>query len=209
VKKEAELRESIPDRANDPASRTVTQTVSSVSATTSSDDAQLPSLAEVFHSHIGFVLRSLRHMSVPEADLEDAAQEVFLIVHRRLVDFDPLGTGELRTWLFGIARNVARNEVRRAHRRHEVVSDVPHGNMEAPQEAHADRLRAARLLTELLTGLDDDKRAVFVLHDLEGVEMAAITEGLGIPLKTGYSRLRLARERIERALAARTGGTTL
>jgi RNA polymerase sigma-70 factor (ECF subfamily) len=130
--------------------------------------------------------------------LDDAAQEVFLIVHRRLADFE--GRSSLKTWLFGISLNVAqhfmRTDVRRDAQR---AADMPLPAVATPQEEllHAE---AVRLLYRVLDELDRDKRSVFVMAELEHMTAPQIVEATGLPLNTVYSRLRLARRDFEAAL---------
>ncbi len=149
--------------------------------------------------HAPFVLRVLRYAGVPEADVMDAAQEVYLIVHRRLHEWDE-HTGALTTWLYGICIRVAAN-VRRGHRRRrwDLRAELPDSSIEPPQEADLERIEARKRLLALLDLLDDDKRAVFVLHEIEEMPMPEVALALEIPLGTGYSRLRLARERLSSA----------
>ena len=93
-------------------------------------------LAEVYRCHAGFVWRVVRRLGVPDAALEDVVHDVFLVVHRRLSEYD--GRAALTTWLFGIARGVASNHRRgiaRAQRKLAVV--------EPPGGAPSGRLQAA------------------------------------------------------------------
>ncbi|HEX6273727.1 MAG TPA: sigma factor, partial [Polyangiaceae bacterium] len=84
----------------------------------------VPSLRAIFESEVGFVLRVLRRLGVPESDLDDAAQDVFIVVHRKLESIVP--GPSLRGWLFGIAQRVAIARRRRAHARHE----EPHADLD-------------------------------------------------------------------------------
>lgn len=159
---------------------------------------------ELFVAHAPMVWRAARHLGVAAADLEDICQEVFVVVHRRLPEFDLAGSADIRTWLYAICANVVRNHRRKAFRVRELSGDeLPERAEAAAQEEAVERRRSAEWLARALAELDPDKRTVFVLHDLEGVPMRAITDAQGIPLQTGYSRLRLARERIEAKLALR------
>src|SRR5687767_7730931 len=78
---------------------------------------------ELYHQHFEFVWRTLRHLGVRVADLPDVAQEVFIIVHRRLPDFE--GRAKATSWLFRICMNAARNQRRRAHVRREALDPAP------------------------------------------------------------------------------------
>jgi RNA polymerase sigma-70 factor (ECF subfamily) len=156
-------------------------------------------LREVFQAEAGFVLRILRRLGVPDADLEDAAQDVFLVVHRKLPEFD--ARSGLRGWLFGIASRVALARRRRAHVRHEVPrADLSPLGPEAPASDAGGRIDARALLIHALEKLDVEKRAVFVLYELEGFAMAEVAAAVECPLQTAYSRLRLARDIVRRSI---------
>lgn len=149
----------------------------------------------IFREHAAFVLRVVRRLGVAPRDVEDVAQEVFVVVHRKLSTFS--GESSMRTWLFGIASRVASDHRRRAHVRREALDEeAPLMVTEATQaeELHERQLR--HNLDLALDQLDDAKRAVFVLYEMEGIPMSEIAESLGCPLPTAYSRLREARERI-------------
>ena len=153
-------------------------------------------------AHASYVGRSLRYLGVPEADLEDAAQEVFVVVHRRLGSFE--GRSSLRTWLYGVCVRVASARRRRASVRHESVVPVPPDTATAPtQEQHVERGEARDRLLAVLDRLDEDKRAVFVLYEIERQPMQEIATALGCPLQTAYYRLHAARKAVVEAF----GGT--
>ena len=158
-------------------------------------------LDQVYAEHAGFVFRVLRGMGVNEHLVADAVQDVFVVVHRRLPEFD--GGAALRTWLFEIAYRVARDYRRKAQRAHS-HEPLPAELRDAgpgPAE-HAERNAALRLLHALLDQLDDDKRAVLVLAEIEGLTAPEIAEITGVPLNTVYTRLRRARLALSSALAA-------
>jgi RNA polymerase sigma-70 factor (ECF subfamily) len=139
---------------------------------------------------------------VREADAQDAAQEVFLVVHRKLEQFE--GRAKLTTWLFRICMRVASDHQRRAHVRREVVEDAPAGKLRDPApdaETQAVNKDALRALSSALSKMDLDARAVFVLFELEAMSGADIANALGIPLGTVHSRLRRARETFLRHVA--------
>ncbi|MDF2694899.1 MAG: polymerase sigma factor RpoE [Labilithrix sp.] len=150
---------------------------------------------ELFESYAAFVWRTLRYHSVAERDLDDVSQEVFLIVFRKLPNFDPHGS--LRAWIYGICMRVARDYRNRAHKRHEVlvdeVSDQGGGSNPAVE---SERLAEQRRLHEMLQRLDEEKRAVLVLHELEGLPMSEVAELVQCPVKTAYSRLAAARKQM-------------
>ena len=150
---------------------------------------------EVFREHGAFVMRVVRRMGIPDGDVEDIAQEVFLVLHRKRADYDP--RRPLRPWIFGVAARTASAARRRAHRRYEVLEPAPVAPLVAPaQELAADVTRARSILDRALDALDDDKRAVFVAFDLEELPMAEIAVLQGCPLQTAYSRLYAARTQV-------------
>jgi RNA polymerase sigma-70 factor, ECF subfamily len=164
---------------------------------------------ELYDAEFSFVWRSLRRLGVPDADLADALQEVFLIVYRRLPDFE--GRSKPSTWLFRIAMGVARDRRRKAHRRHEILGvDVTEIQTQAArQDEELERSQDLSLIEKALSRLQLDQRAVFVLFELEELSGDDIAETLQIPLGTVYSRLRLGRAAFLRAvdleLARRNG----
>jgi RNA polymerase sigma-70 factor (ECF subfamily) len=173
-----------------------------------------PSFDALYEEHFDFVWRNLRRLGVPDAQVDDAAQEVFLVVHRRLADFE--GRSSLKTWLFGILVRVA-GDCRRTLRRKSPHTRSPGGPIdadtiadEAAESAHdrTARSEGVRVLHRLLDELDDDKRAVFVLAELEQMSAPEIAESLGQNLNTVYARLRAARRDFEQAaLRERTRDT--
>lgn len=169
---------------------------------TTRDPAAL--IAELFSQHADFVWRSLRGLGVPDADAEDAAQEVFLVVHRRLAEYEDRGM--LRAWLFSISRQVAshyRRGASRADRRHRaLIADIAGHDVE---ELFA-RREAASLVNAFLNELDEPQRTVFFLSDVEGMSAPDIAAALGVKLNTVYGRLRLARKRFEKIVAKQESG---
>ncbi|MDF2698023.1 MAG: polymerase sigma factor RpoE, partial [Labilithrix sp.] len=131
---------------------------------------------------------------------------VFLVVHRRLSEFERRST--LRTWIFGIAIHVTRRHRRTLVRRrlagsaHEAdveTTTLPDHPERAPDALLA-RAQAIELLGLLLDELDDDLREVFVLADIEEMTVPEIAEIVGANANTVYSRLRTARRAFEQAL---------
>lgn len=169
----------------------------------------VPDVRRIVEDHAAFLLRTVRRLGVAELDVEDVAQEVLVIVHRKLAQYDTRCS--MRGWIFGIASRVAADYRRSARVRRERVSDpMPETPVAPDQENALDRSRARALLDRALDELDDDKRAVFVLYELEGLEMQEVAEMVGCPVQTAYSRLHAARDRVrvrvERALGERRGG---
>lgn len=168
-------------------------------------EAEPVDFSTIYDDYADFVWRSVRRLGVDEASAEDVFQEVFVVVHRRLGDFE--GRSSVKTWLFGIVLRVVRNHKRSLGRkRHEggeqaelVIAQSPASSRDEP-EARTQRVEAVRLLYEVLDTLDDDKREVFVMAELAQMTGAAIAEATGLNQSTVYARLRAAREQFDQAV---------
>jgi RNA polymerase sigma-70 factor, ECF subfamily len=157
-----------------------------------------PTVAEVFADHAPYVWSLLRRLGVPEADAEDVCQEVFVIVHRKLAGLPPEAAP--RTWLYGIALRVASDYRRSARvRREQLTAAPPEPSVPGEQEAIVQQRQRLAWLDAQLDQLDDDKRAVFVLYEIEQVPMQQVAEIAGCPLQTAYSRLHAARRQLQDA----------
>lgn len=158
---------------------------------------------DVYREQFGFAWRSLRHLGVAEADVEDAAQDVFVVVHAKLATFEH--RSQITTWIYGICMNVANARRRRAHVRRELPTDpamLPVDDVRGEQAEEAlERRQAEDMLDRILDTLPIEQRAVFTLFELDGRSSEEIAALCGIPLGTVYSRLRLAREAWKRATA--------
>jgi RNA polymerase sigma-70 factor, ECF subfamily len=154
-----------------------------------------PSLQEIFSTEVDFVWRSLRLFGVREADLADQTQEVFIIAHRRFSRWD----GEhVRAWLYAIARRCAAAYRRRSHHRHELsVAVLPESHTTTSDPST--RIELDRL-DRALASLDEDKRAVFVLFEIEEMSMRDVARAVGCPVQTAYARLYAARRELTRSL---------
>ena len=159
---------------------------------------EMPSFDALYEAEFDFVWRSVRALGIPEHATDDVAQEIFIVVHRRLADFE--GRSSVRTWVYGILRNVVRSHRRSIPAPSTVdPADLTDGGS-APDETAA-QAEAARIVVRLLDALDDDKREVFVLAELEQMSVVEIAGMLGEKVNTIYSRLRLAREAFAAAAA--------
>jgi RNA polymerase sigma-70 factor (ECF subfamily) len=151
--------------------------------------------------HLSFVWRSLRRFGVWEADVDDATQEVFLVISKRLSEIPP---EKERAFLYSTAVRVAAN-IRRSRKRrdaaYERFESAPPTELAATPETVSDQLRARQLLVVLLEYIPEDLREVFVLFEVEELGIGEIADVLQIPLGTVGSRLRRARERFKAALA--------
>jgi len=155
---------------------------------------------EIFEQESSYVYNTLRRLGVREADLPDLTHDVFVVLYRGLDDYD--ASLPARPWLFAAAFRVASDHRRRARVQREVlaVDDLKAVDEAPPVDqqiaAHQDRA----LVIAALDDLDLDKRAVFVMHDLDGHTIPEISRVLSIPLNTAYSRLRLAREQFRESV---------
>jgi RNA polymerase sigma-70 factor (ECF subfamily) len=168
--------------------------------------AAIPALEEVYRAHFDFVWRSARALGVREGAVDDIVQEVFVVAQRKLPEFE--GRSSMRTWLSGIVLNVVRHHRRSVQRKspHERSSEAPTDVDSLPTAAlgpHevASFREGTRLLERVLDGLDEKKREVLVLAELEELPVPEIAKILGIGLNTVYSRLRHAREEFDRIAA--------
>jgi RNA polymerase sigma-70 factor, ECF subfamily len=175
----------------------------SSAAGTRAEGAASPDIEQVYHEHHDFVWRTILRFGIPPAQADDAVQEVFIAAARRLSEFE--GRSSMSTWLFAIAMRVAQRLRRDEARHRRRVEAYERSEPDATSEPHA-RSEAAQLLHRLLDRLDDDRRAVFILAELEGMTAPEIAEALGVKLPTVYTRLRAARILMSEALAAETGG---
>jgi RNA polymerase sigma-70 factor (ECF subfamily) len=157
----------------------------------------------LYAEHFPFVWRCLMGHGVAESALDDAAQEVFLVVHRRLAGFR--GESAIRTWLYGIVRNVATNHRRSVRRRATAPLDERLPSAKPGPDANAEDAEAAAFVARFVAALDDKKRDVFVLALVEELAVPEVAEMLGIPLNTAYTRLRAVRAEFRRALELRGG----
>jgi RNA polymerase sigma-70 factor, ECF subfamily len=167
-----------------------------------------PTFAEMYRDGFAYVWRNLHRLGVAPEAVRDAAQDVFLVVHKRIDSYD--GSAAVKTWLFAITMRVA-SQYRRSARRAAGRSVPPQQTLESDpldravssQPSPFDEFEAReanRLLLELLDELDDERRAVFVLTELEQMSAPEIAQALDINLNTVYGRLRTARQQFNQAL---------
>ena len=165
-----------------------------------------PTFARLYEEYFAFAWRSARRLGTPEASLDDVVQEMFVVVHQQLPKFE--GRSSIKTWMFGIVLNVVRAHRRALRTKHphalrpdmrgdpDSLSDRAAGPLE-----NASNAEAARIVQRLLEALDDDKREVFVLSELEQLSAPEIARVLNLSVNTVYSRLRLARQEFAAAAA--------
>jgi RNA polymerase sigma-70 factor (ECF subfamily) len=170
------------------------------------DNVGASSPSALYETRLHFVWRNLRRLGVPPQQLEDAAQDVFLVVHRRWDTFDPTRSA-VETWLFGIVMRVAHTYRRTLLRRlawlvpwrGTVEPDAP-SPLDGPSELLA-RRQAAQLFERVILEIKEDNRAVFLMVEVEELSVPEVALALHINTNTAYWRLREARMEFKKALA--------
>jgi RNA polymerase sigma-70 factor, ECF subfamily len=157
-------------------------------------------LTRLYRDHSDFVWRNLQHLGVRESDLEDLMQEVFVTVHRKLPSFRR--DSKLTTWLFGICLRLVLRHRRRAYFRWERATAQPpeQTDSQTPEDRYSAHQANAQLEL-LLSRLSPERRATFLLFEIEGASCAEIAELSGVPVGTVYSRLHAARKHVSARLA--------
>ena len=156
---------------------------------------------QVYRDEAPYVFRVVRRLGVREAELEDLAHDVFVAAYRGWEKLD--AARPVRPWLFGIAYRVMLDHHRKAATHAEVpTAAVPERADERRSPAdEAARSQGLTLAAKIIAGLELERRAVFVMHELEELPMPQIADALDVPLNTAYSRLRLARQDFAAAAA--------
>lgn len=171
----------------------------------------MPSFAVVYRQYFDFVWSLARRFGVEPEAMDDVVQEIFLVIHAKLDTLE--NPDALRSWIYGVVRRSV-SSYRRARKTRQgaeiavgyvgqMPSDV--ASPLAQAETHAD----LQLLASLLDELDEQKREVFAMVELDELTAPEVAALLDIPLNTAYSRLRAARQAFQEALSrhkARTGG---
>ena len=152
-----------------------------------------PAFEQLYTLYFGFTWRVLGHLGVPPHGLDDAVQDVWVVVHRRLPEFE--GRSALKTWLFGIALNVARNQRRNSDLRAQRLSaigleDSPHSDPELVYAGNEAWQRVQRFLCTL----DEQRRGIFVCNLLEHLSAQETAEATGVDVTTVYQRVRSLRQ---------------
>ncbi len=155
----------------------------------------------VVDEHIDFVARTLQKAGVPSADLDDEIQRTFIVMARRLGDVE---VGAERSFLFQVAINLASHARRKLARRREVLDGRPPERVEAlaTPEHLTDRKEMRKLLDEVVGGMDETLRDVFMLHEFDEMNLTDIAALLRIPRGTVASRLRRSRAEFRKHVAA-------
>jgi len=174
----------------------------------------VPSFREVYDTHFSFVWRAVANRGVPRAALDDVVQEMFLVVHRKLPEFE--GRSSIRTWLAGIVRRAVADHVKKRGNQvlaRDEIDDYP-ADKDEPSVV-VEKRAAIQLVEELLSKMSEVQREVFVLYELEQMTTREIAELTGVNENTVQTRLKAARQVFQqgaarhRAVAARkeTDGT--
>jgi RNA polymerase sigma-70 factor, ECF subfamily len=163
-------------------------------------DGHSMGLEQIYSSELPYVYSFLYRLGCRNMELEDLAHDVFVTAMRRWDTYDP--SRPVRPWLLGIAFRVVADARRRRTAQREVIQeppeDLPHEG-EGAEERLAQRERR-ELVEEALESLEPERRAVFVMYELEGIPAAQIAEAMGTPVPTTYSRLRIGREEFTAAV---------
>jgi RNA polymerase sigma-70 factor, ECF subfamily len=170
-------------------------------------DCGIPSFDDLYEQHFAFVWRSARRLGINDSALEDVAQEVFLVVHRRL---DSLERGALlRSWLFSIVVRVVSDARRSLRRKPANLGGSARSSLDvdgigtsaaSPEDSLA-RVEARRVMDAVLDGMTDPRRQVFILAELEQMSVPDIAAAVGANVNTVYARLRAARADFEQGVA--------
>ena len=156
-----------------------------------------------YREHFALAWRALRRLGVPERDLGDATQDVFVIVYRKFHEFD--FERPIASWIYAICLRVASDRRRSAAQRHELLADEteraePGEAATAEHVAQQQNAERRALLEAALEAMPLEQRAVFTLFELEGRTGEEVAALLGVPAATVHSRLRLAREVFRRSI---------
>ncbi len=163
---------------------------------------QMDSWQTVYAAYFRLVWRSLRRLGVAEAAIDDAVQDVFLVVFRRW--HEVAGGCSVKNWVYGIVLRVA-HDYRRSARRHaarirRIGEEGWLTRTPDDPESELERREATELLHALLDKLSEQERAILVLVDLEQVPVRETPELMGLSLATCQRRLYRARKAFNRAV---------
>jgi RNA polymerase sigma-70 factor (ECF subfamily) len=189
---------------HDAASEGESQPATEATATLKPGDVLPQTLAEIYDKYFDFVWRNARRLGVLEASADDVTQDVFMIVQRRMDDYD--GRASMQGWIFGILLRVVRDHRRSFQRkgaRHvpleqDVNGDTGFAHTPSPIE-QLERAQRVRLVEQLLSELDEDKRSLLIISELEEWTLREIAQFYGSNINTIYSRLRAAKRAFEQA----------
>jgi RNA polymerase sigma-70 factor, ECF subfamily len=158
---------------------------------------------EIYAEHFSMVWRGLRRLGVPETSIEDAVQDVFLVVHRRLAEFE--GRSSITTWLYGIMLRVAKDHRRTQARQALKAERAQFLSLTSLATStpidDAERREANQVVHAILAELREDHREVLVLVEMEGLSVRDTAAVLGLHVRACQRRLRAAFAAFEKNLA--------
>lgn len=177
----------------------MTLVVTEVHPGIASEAPEPPPFNTIFRSEFDYVWHSLRRLGVPQRDLEDVTHDVFFRVYQHWAEYDC--ARQLRPWVFGFCFRLASDYRRRLRHQREVLGAESESTDPGPSAVERlERAEALSLAQTALQGVEIERRAVFILHEIDACPMPEIARTLALPLNTAYSRLRLARAEFQAAL---------
>lgn len=143
---------------------------------------------QAYQQYFEVVWRNLRRLGVAESAVEDAAQDVFVVVYRRWAEFE--GRSSLKTWVIGICLHVAKQYLRRGARAAREQQDIDENQAAPGDAAHTlEQRQAVQQLMSTLDQMNEAQRTILVLVELEELTVAEAAEAMKIPASTAYKRL--------------------
>jgi RNA polymerase sigma-70 factor (ECF subfamily) len=163
--------------------------------------SEVPPFHAIYKQYLDFVWSSAGHLGAGTDIIDDVVQDVFIVIHSKLATLQR--PEALRSWIYGIVRRTV-SDYRRSRRTRDAaganLSAEPKASRPSPLDM-AERNAELELLESILAKLDEPKREVFVMVEILEMTVPEVVQSLDIGLNTAYSRLRLARQDFEEALA--------
>ena len=164
--------------------------------------ATVPSFQAVYARYFDFVWASARRLGVDSSAIDDVVQEILIAIHGNLHTLQR--PEALKSWVYSVTRRTVSNHHRavraRGGKTTTVVDDQLESHQPTPYEV-TQKNSELLLLANLLAELDEPKRELFVLVEIEEMTVPEVADALDIPVNTAYSRLRAARLAFEAAIA--------
>jgi len=162
-----------------------------------------PPFQAIYKQYLDFVWSSAGHLGAGRDFIDDVVQDVFIVIHSKLATLQR--PEALRSWIYGIVRRTV-SDYRRSRRTRDVAGVRLGAELKSSPPSPspldmAERNADLDLLESVLAELDEPKREVFVMVEVLEMTVPEVVQALEIPLNTAYSRLRLARQSFEEALA--------
>ena len=164
----------------------------------------VPTLQAIYKEYFDFVWSSARHLGASGDAIDDVVQDVFIVIHAKLATLQR--PEALRSWIYGIVRRTV-SDYRRSRRTRDAAGVRLGAELKSSRPSQpspldmAERSAELELLESVLSELDETKREVFVMVEVLEMTVPEVVQALEMPLNTAYSRLRLARQSFEEALA--------